>query len=233
MSKLGYILGIVGSGIMLGSNVILLLITLVLGMIGGLFGEGLGEIGLEFTPITQLITIGLAIVGIVYSVKAKGGAKIGYMVLMIVGLITAIGVFIPIVPPRILDMGDGSTYPAPAITLISSLIYIDPYFLINGGLLGLLTAEFVSTEEREVLKVEKEAIKKERMAIRKERDKVTREKKAAKKKKKGKVVKEVEKQEIEEIEVIKREREALKREREALQKEREELEKEKEEDTTE
>jgi len=217
MTKAGYILGIFGSSIMLGSNVILLLITVGFGILGGLFGaEGLDQVGLEFTPITQIITIGFAILAMVYSIKAKEGAKIGYMIILIVGLITAIGVFIPIIPARILDMGDGSTYPAPAVTLITSLIYIDPYLLINGGLIGLLTAEFVSTEEREELKIEKEAIKKERIAIRKEREKVKREKKEAKKKKKkaGKEVEE-EEEEIEELEIIKREREALKREREA------------------
>lgn len=228
MIKAGYILGMLGSSIMLGSNIILLLLTVAFGILGGLFGgAGLGQIGLEFTPITQGITIVFAILGMVYSTKAKAGAKIGYMTILIIGLITAIGVFIPLIPPRILDIGDGSTYPAPAVTLITSLIYIDPYLLINGGLIGLLTADFVSTEEREELKIEKEDIKKERIAIRKEREKVKREKREAKKKKKKAgitVVEEVEEEEIEEIEAIKREREALKREREALEKEREELE---------
>ena len=109
MTKAGYILGMLGSSIMLGSNVILLLLTVAMGIIGGLFGAGLGEVGLEFTPITQGITVVFAILGMVYSTKAKSGAKIGYMVILIIGLITAIGIFIPLVPPRILDIGDGST----------------------------------------------------------------------------------------------------------------------------
>lgn len=230
MTKAGYILGILGSSIMLGSNLIMLLITTVLGMISGLFvSDPEANLAvLDFIPITQITTVVLGILAMIYSMKAKGGVKIGYMAILIIGLFTAIGVFIPLVPPRILDIGDGSTYPAPAITLVTSLIYIDPFLLINGGLIGLLTAEFVSIDEREALKIEKEAIKKERVAIRKERDRVRHEKKAAKKKKKDKGITVVEEEEIEELEVIKREREALKKEREALEKEREELEKVKE-----
>jgi len=233
MTKAGYILGIVGSSIMLGSNIILLFLTMIFAMLSGFTG-GDPESSLavlDFIPITQITTVVLAILALVYSMKAKGGVKIGYMAILIIGLFTAIGVFIPLVPPRILDMGDGSTYPAPAITLVTSLIYIDPFLLINGGLIGLLTAEFVSTDEREELKIEKETIKKERVEIRKERDRVRHAKKAAKKKRKDKGIAVVEEEEIEELEIIKREREALKREREALEKEREELEKVKEEDT--
>jgi hypothetical protein len=196
-----------------------------------LFGAGAGTIGLEFTPISQAFTIVLAILGIIYSMKAKNGAKIGYMVILIIGLITAIGIFIPLIPPRILDVGDGSTYPAPAVTLVSSLIYIDPYLLINGGLIGLLTAKFVSSDEREALIEEKKAIKEERIAIKKEIIKVKREEKREKKKKKEKGIVEVEPEGIEELEIIKREREALRLEREALKKEKEKLEREKEEDT--
>ena len=230
MTKAGYILGIVGSSIMLGSNIILLFLTMIFAMLSGLTAGDSVAI-LDFIPITQIVTVVLAILGLVYSMKAKGGARLGYMAILIIGLITAIGVFIPLVPPRILDMGDGSTYPAPAITLVTSLLYIDPFLLINGGLIGLLTVKFVSTEEREELKIEKEAIKKERVEIRKERDRVRHAKKATKKKRKDKDIAVVEEEEIEELEIIKREREALKREREALEKEREELEKVKEEDT--
>ena len=53
-------------------------------------------------------------------------------------------VFIPILPARTLDIGGGETYPAPAIYLGNSLLYIEPYLLINSGLLGLLT--FTETE---------------------------------------------------------------------------------------
>ena len=233
MTKAGYILGIVGSSIMLGTNLVMFLITAAIGILSGMFDSSPGATAdpLDFIPITQITTVILALFALIYAMKAKGGAKIGYMVILIIGLITAIGVFIPLVPPRILDMGDGSTYPAPAITLVTSLIYIDPFLLLNGGLIGLLTAEFVSTEEREELKLEKEVIKKERIEIRKERDRVRHEKKAAKKRKKDKGIVEVEEEKIEELEIIKREREALKREREALEREREELEEEKETDT--
>lgn len=213
---------------MLGSNMILLLITIGISMISGFVTTQVDLTVFEFIPITQITTIVLAILGIIYSNKAKNGIKKAYMAILIIGLITAIGVFIPIVPPRVLDIGDGSTYPAPAVTLVTSLIYIDPFLLINGGLIGLLTAKFVSEEEREALKAEKETIRKERIAIRKERDRVRHEKKAAKKKKKEKGVVEVKEVEIEELEAIKREREALKKEREALKKEKEELEREKE-----
>lgn len=227
MTKAGFLLGIVGSGIMLGSNIVFFVINSMFYTLGA-SGSTLPFI--EVIPFSQMITIVLAILGIVFSMKAKGGLKTGYIAILIIGLIAAIGVFIPLVPPRILDMGDGSTYPAPAITLAFSIIYIDSFFLINGGLIGLLTVKFVSTEEREALKIEKEAIKKERRAIRKQRDKVKNEKKVVKKKKKDEGIVEAEK-EIEELEVIKREREALKREREALEKEREELDKVKDGDT--
>ena len=214
---------------MLGSNLILFVGTMGISMIVGLFTTSGPDITIfEFLPITQITTIALAILGIIYSKKAKYGIKKAYMVVLIIGLITAIGIFIPLLPPRIIDIGDGSTYPAPAVTLVTSLIYIDPFLLINGGLIGLLTVEFVTEEERDTLKAEKETIRKKRAAIRKERDKVKHEKKAAKKKKRKKGVVEVKEEDIEELEAIKREREALKKEREALKKEKEELEREKE-----
>ena len=93
MTKAGYILGVVGSSIMLGTNLIMFLITAAIGIFGGMFDSSPGATAnlLDFIPLTQITTVVLAVFALIYSMKAKAGAKIGYIVILIIGLITAIG----------------------------------------------------------------------------------------------------------------------------------------------
>ncbi|MFX0010043.1 MAG: hypothetical protein ACFE9R_06995, partial [Candidatus Hermodarchaeota archaeon] len=72
MAKIGYVLGLIGSIIMLASNIILFFITMVINMISGLIASASVDLTVfEILPITQLTTIALAILGIVFSKKAK------------------------------------------------------------------------------------------------------------------------------------------------------------------
>lgn len=141
MMKVGYIFGLLGAIIMLGSEfgfaLILLLLMGLLTMGGSV--EGIGAYGLELVPLTIGISFALGIVAMIFVIKSKKGNKKAFLIVLIIGIIAAVGVFIPIAPARVIDLGGGDTYPAPAVTLINSILFIEPYFLINCGLIGLLS----------------------------------------------------------------------------------------------
>ena len=125
--------------VLLGLVIAFLFFLLSLGASGpGLYDE------VALMPVTVLISIVLGVIALRYVIKSKKGSKRAFLIILIIGIIAAVGVFIPILPARTLDIGGGETYPAPAINLINSLLYIEPYLLINSGLLGLLT--FTETE---------------------------------------------------------------------------------------
>lgn len=140
ITKVGYLCGILGAIIMLGSETLLGMVTLFLFFLlsVGVTGPGLYD-ELALMPVTILISLALGVIVLIYVIKSKKGNKRAFLIVLIIGIIAAIGVFIPILPARTLDIGGGDTYPAPAMNLINSLLYIEPYLLINSGLLGLLT----------------------------------------------------------------------------------------------
>jgi peptidoglycan/LPS O-acetylase OafA/YrhL len=148
ITKVGYLFGAIGAIIMIVSEVLLglviafLFFLLSVGVTGpGLYNE------LTLMPITILSSLALGVIALRYVIKSKKGSKRAFLIILIIGVIAAIGVFIPIQPARILDIGGGDTYPAPAINLVNSIIYIEPYLLINSGLVGLLTFTETGIEE--------------------------------------------------------------------------------------
>jgi len=140
ITKVGYLCGVFGGIIMIVSELFLGMATAFLFFLLtlGATGPGLSD-DLGLMPITILISLALGVIALRYVIKSKKGSKRAFLIILIIGVIAAIGVFIPILPARILDIGGGDTYPAPAINLINSILYIEPYLLINSGLLGLLT----------------------------------------------------------------------------------------------
>lgn len=149
MANIAYIFGMIGSIGILASSLILGFITFAGMMLSGLFGASVFSPGLPLYGISILITVALGIIGLVYNTKAKKGSRLGYILILIIGAIGAIGVFIPIFPAITYDLGGGSTYPAPAVTLVTSLVYIEYYFLINAGIIGLLSPKLEYTPEFE------------------------------------------------------------------------------------
>jgi hypothetical protein len=135
--KVGYILGLIGAIIMIGSDVILAGITGLIFFLLAIGASGTGLYGLELMPVSVSISLALGIVALIYLQKSKKGTKRSLIIILIIGVFSAIGAFIPLQPARTLDLGGGETYPAPAFYLVNSLLYIDPYLLINYALIGL------------------------------------------------------------------------------------------------
>jgi len=142
--KVSYWFAFIGAIIMIGSEIILGAITAILFLLFSLGVSGPGEFGLELMPLTIIISLVLGFIALRYTSKSRKGSKKIFLIILIVGIIAAVGVFIPIVPARIMDIGGGDTYPAPAVSLVNSLLYIEPYFIVNYGLVGLLS--FVESE---------------------------------------------------------------------------------------
>lgn len=155
IGKVGYIVGILGAIVMIGSQLLLGMVIAFLFFLLSVGVTGLGlydEIGLM--PITVVISLVLGVIALKYVIKSKKGNKRALLIILIIGIIAAIGVFIPILPARIVDIGGGDTYPAPAINLINSLLYIEPYLLINCGLIGLLTFTETGLEDLEAVEAD-------------------------------------------------------------------------------
>lgn len=139
VTRVGYLCGLVGATIMIGSEIILGVLTLFIFFLLSIGGSGSGLYGLELMPVTVLISFVLGVIALKYVIQSRKGNKRAFLIVLIIGIIAAIGVFIPILPARILDLGGGDTYPAPAVSLVNSLLYIESYLLINCGLIGLLS----------------------------------------------------------------------------------------------
>lgn len=152
ITKVGYLFGILGATIMIVSELLLGIATVFLFFLLSIGASGPGLYDLGPMLITILISFVLGVIALRYVIKSKKGNKRAFLIILIIGIIGAIGVFIPLLPARILDIGGGETYPAPAVNLVNSLLYIESYLLINSGLLGLLT--FTETELEDLEDVE-------------------------------------------------------------------------------
>ncbi len=125
-SKVGAILGLVGSVLMLSN------------------GYNVWSFSLCVYPpgpyaflkyIVGGVTMVIGVFGMSGSVLALGDCTYGYIFLLVAGVLGVIGTFIPI---RIIDFGSGYL----SITYLSTtLIYIDPILMIVGGILGLALAD--------------------------------------------------------------------------------------------
>ena len=147
MSKIGHVLGLVSSLIIIFSALMMGAITFIGFSLSGIFDPENTQpiLGLPLYAVSDAITFALGIVAAIFSRKAKRGLKKGYYLMLIIGVIGAIGVYIPLFPAMTYDMGGGTTYPAPAVPLIISIVYIEYFLLINGGIIGLLSEKLEYT----------------------------------------------------------------------------------------
>jgi len=134
--KIGLIFGIVGATFM------------IIGGIFGIIGKQLFEnliqdysldrklfdSFLKAFTISSIGTLIFGIIGISGVVLGFLRLRIGFILLCLVGLITVLGGFIPIHPPEHLGYGLW----LPSIPLSSSLLRTDPFFILLGGILGVI-----------------------------------------------------------------------------------------------
>lgn len=189
MSRAGPILAKIGGVFMIVGGSIFLAIFLGFFLLALLSGGSLATLGIEHLWISQVITIALGILALNAKKRVKKGLKNGVYMLLIVGVFAAIGSFIPIVPPRSVEIF-GNSFLLPAITINATFLFVDPYLIICGGIIELLEVkepgEVVKIEKKEEKEItDKEKIRKEREAIKKEREALKRERSALKKEQKA------------------------------------------------
>lgn len=110
---------------------VLALIGAILLLIGGLIAVANPLIQLAMTllptiALTFVMPIILGILGLVGAFMAATGRKVGNYVTIVVGLVAIIGMFIPIY----------FVFP-----LVMSFIYVDPFLILIGGIIGVLLKE--------------------------------------------------------------------------------------------
>jgi len=110
---------------------ILALIGAILLLIAGLIAvtNPILQLAMQLIPtlaLTFVMPIILGILGLVGAFMAATGRKVGNYVTIIVGLVAVIGMFIPIY----------FIFP-----LVMSFIYIDPFLVLIGGIIGVLLKE--------------------------------------------------------------------------------------------
>ena len=98
------------------------------------------DLGLGLTWITVFVTMGIGITSIVITSKMKKGKlkEKASLILLILGVIAAIGIFIEFLPDRSIDVGGGAVNTFVAVTLTTTLLFVDPYLIIMGGVIDLL-----------------------------------------------------------------------------------------------
>ena len=140
MSKVGPILCFIGGILVLVGGCLNMGIYAIFMLIDSMGGELGGDPHLEFTWITTFVTIGLGIATIVISrqLKKEGGFERASLALIILGVVVALGTFIEVLPYRIITTGGGFNNAFAAITLTTTLLFIDPYLIISGGIIDLL-----------------------------------------------------------------------------------------------
>lgn len=139
MSKAGPILALIGGILILVGGVINMGINSLFLFINLISGEDLG-FGVEFSWITTITTMGIGIVTIILSrqLKKENGFGKAALILIIIGVIAAIGTFIEFLPIRTIPTGEGLTDTLPAVTLTTTFLFVDPYLIIMGGIIDLM-----------------------------------------------------------------------------------------------
>ena len=140
MSKAGPILCLIGGILVIVGGCFNMMIYGFFMFMESIGGEIGGDAGLEYTWITTFVTIGLGIATIVLSrqLKKEGGFERASLTLIIMGVFVAVGAFIEILPYRVLGSETGFNNTFAAVTLTTSLLFIDPYLIISGGIIDLL-----------------------------------------------------------------------------------------------
>jgi len=135
--KVGPILGIVGSAILLVGGFIGFGVQALVEAQLGLLGVSWADIGFDpsILMIRVIITIIVAILGLIGAIIAITGKKAGTFILLIMGIVALIGSFVPI---GVIDLGIYGSIP---VTLIYPFFYVESILMLVGGILGLVLKE--------------------------------------------------------------------------------------------
>jgi hypothetical protein len=137
--KVGPILGIVGSAILMIAGFIGFGVQALIETTLGLYGLTWADIGFDpsILMIRVVITIIVAILGLIGAIIAITGKKVGAFILLIMGIIAVVGSFIPIAT---IDLGIGPAGIVP-VTLIYPFFYVESFLMLIGGILALVLKE--------------------------------------------------------------------------------------------
>lgn len=142
MAKVGAILGIIGSSLLLLGGLISFGSMGTLEALMTLNGLTWADIGLD--PMMLYVNSGMTLVwgifGLVGAILAMQGKKIGVWLMLVFGIIASVGLFIPIATYSILTIQF-------SINLNGSFLFVDPFLLLLGGILGLTLKEEALKEE--------------------------------------------------------------------------------------
>ena len=92
--------------------------------------ESIGFDPIVFT-ISAVVTVVFGVLGLIGAILGLLGKRIGVFLMLICGIIAAVGMFIPIGTYVIFN-----TY---TVSLNSHLYFVDPILILLGGILGFLT----------------------------------------------------------------------------------------------
>ncbi|MFX0057415.1 MAG: hypothetical protein ACFE8J_03855 [Candidatus Heimdallarchaeota archaeon] len=145
MKSIGSTLGYVGGS--------LLIITGIIAIIFWGFLEGLlpnnSQIIIAFLDyiissgylnaygLSMFLTFMWGIMALIAVKMKKKFLLFGNIMLVIVGLIASILIFIPIRSTVLLDLGSDIIIPLPAVKLSMTYIFVDPFLILIGGIIGI------------------------------------------------------------------------------------------------
>lgn len=145
MYKTGSRIGHIGSVITVVTASIQYFILIVFMFLieAGTFIEdvGLAIMGWDYLPFTLPLSLTLGVISLIGAKKAKKNKQIGFIILVVCGVILGVGVNIIIAPGRIVQEGWAIPLWVSPVPLINSLLYFDPYLITLGGVMGLLSLQ--------------------------------------------------------------------------------------------
>jgi hypothetical protein len=137
-----YLTEIIGGILLLIAGPLLLLTF----MMNTSFFSGTGIVWSDYgaSSMPYLVNAGLTflwgILAIVGAILGKKGSSAGHVLCLIVGIIAVVGLFIPLAAASTITVG-GQSFELGATTLSGSFIYVDPFLVLIGGIIGVATRE--------------------------------------------------------------------------------------------
>ncbi|MFX0073863.1 MAG: hypothetical protein ACFE96_00360 [Candidatus Hermodarchaeota archaeon] len=135
-AKVGPILGIVGSAILLIAGFMAFGTQALIEAQLSLLGLTWADIGFDpsIFMIRGLITVLVSLLGVIGAILALVGKKVGAFLLLIAGIVAVVGSFIPMATMTI------AMVPIP-VTLIYPFFYVESFLMLIGGILALALKE--------------------------------------------------------------------------------------------
>lgn len=133
-AKVGPILGLVGSALLLIAGFIAFGVQALLE--ATMFPLTWADIGMDpmILTVRAVLTVIFALVALIGAILGLLGKKIGVILMLIFGIITTVGMFVPI---GTITIGF-TTIP---VSMNYNMFFIDPILILLGGILGLALKE--------------------------------------------------------------------------------------------